>query len=111
MLRRGSALEKCGGGERRVRDSPCSAGNSLLAGLALPDSDGFALHSVLAAEGTGVSGVLGNFHLLDLFTERGTVSEKGDILTFDTGRLGPMVETDREDGLPNWDWNSRVEFT
>ena len=61
-----------------VRDSPCSAGNSLLAGLALPDSDCLALHSVFAAKGAGVPGVLGNLHFLDLLTERGTVSGRTD---------------------------------
>ena len=63
-----------------VRDSPCSASNSLLTGPALPDSDCLALHRVFAAEGAGVSGVLGNLHLLDLLAERGTVSGKADIL-------------------------------
>jgi hypothetical protein len=57
-----------------VRDSPGTTGNGLLAGLALPDSDSSALDGVLSAEGAGVAGVLGDFHLLDLLTERGTVS-------------------------------------
>lgn len=33
-----------------------------------------ALDGDLSAEGAGVLGVLGDFHLLDLFSERGTVS-------------------------------------
>jgi hypothetical protein len=57
-----------------VRDSPGTTGNGLLARLALPDSDSSALDGVLSAEGAGVAGVLGDFHLLDLLTERGTVS-------------------------------------
>ena len=63
-------------------DSPCTAGNGLLAGLALPDTDCLTLHGVLnkrqldsspvarktfisclAAESAGVSRVLRDFHL------------------------------------------------
>jgi hypothetical protein len=64
---------KEGRGEN-VRDGPGTTSNGLLAGLALPDSDSSTLDGVLSAEGAGVAGVLRDFHLLDLLTERGTVS-------------------------------------
>lgn len=48
--------------------------NSAVASLAVPDTDGVTLDSGLAAEGAGVLGVLGDFHLLDGLSERGTVS-------------------------------------
>jgi hypothetical protein len=57
-----------------IRNSPSTTSNGLLAGAALPDADSLSLDAVLAAEGAGVSGVLGDFHLLDLLTEGGTVS-------------------------------------
>jgi hypothetical protein len=57
-----------------LRDGPGSASNSLLAALAVPDTDSSALDSVLAAECANVSGVLCDFHLLHLLSERGTVS-------------------------------------
>ena len=44
-----------------------------MAALALPDSNSLALDGVLAAEGADVAGVLGDFHLLHLLTQRGTV--------------------------------------
>ena len=60
-----------------LRDSPGTTGNGLVAALALPDADSLALDGVLAAECAGVAGVLGDFHLLHLLTERGTVSVQG----------------------------------
>lgn len=48
--------------------------NSALAGLAVPDADGVTLDAGLAAEGADVLGVLGDLHLLDRLTQRGTVS-------------------------------------
>ena len=70
-----------------------TTGRGLLAGLARPDADDGALDRVLqqhntsdlsrcslnrspylAAEGAGVAGVLGDFHLLDLLAERGTIA-------------------------------------
>lgn len=48
--------------------------HDLLAGLAVPDTDGGAANAVLTAESAGVSGVLGHFLLLDELTERSTVS-------------------------------------
>lgn len=52
-------------------DGPGATGNALRAGLctAMPDSDGSALNRVLPAEGAGVGGMLGDLHLLHLFSE------------------------------------------
>ena len=61
-------------GQARVRDGVGSSSNGLLARLAVPDSGGVTLDSGLSAEGACVLGVLGDFHLLDLLTERGTVT-------------------------------------
>jgi hypothetical protein len=61
---------------RYVRDSVSSSGNGLVAGLAVPDTDGVSLDGGLSAEGADISGVLGDFHLLDLLTEGRTVSER-----------------------------------
>lgn len=44
-----------------------------MARLAVPDTDGVTLDSGLSAEGARVLGVLGDFHLLDGLSERGTV--------------------------------------
>lgn len=59
---------------RHLRHDVCTPSNSLLARLALPDSDGVALDCVLAAECADVSGVLCDFHLLHLLPQRSTVS-------------------------------------
>jgi hypothetical protein len=59
---------------RGLLQSPCSSSNSLLARPALPDANGLALNAGLAAKAAGIPGVLRNLHLLDLFSERGTVS-------------------------------------
>ena len=52
---------------RNVRDGVSATGNSLLASLAVPDADRVSLDSDLAAEGASVAGMLGHFHLLDLW--------------------------------------------
>lgn len=57
-----------------VRHSVCSSGDGLVAGLAVPDANGVSLNGGLAAESADISGVLGDFHLLDLLSEGGTVS-------------------------------------
>ena len=57
-----------------LRDSVGSAGNGLVATLALPDTNSLALDGVLSAEGADVAGVLLDFHLLHLLTQGGTVS-------------------------------------
>lgn len=54
-----------------------STGNNLVASSAVPDANGSALDVDLSAEGAGVLGVLGDFHLLDLLTEGSTVSVRG----------------------------------
>jgi len=57
-----------------IRDNVGTASDSLLAGPAVPDTGGVTLDRDLSAEGASVAGVLGDFHLLDLLTERGTVT-------------------------------------
>lgn len=57
-----------------LRDGVSTTGNSLVAALALPDTDSLALDGVLSAESADVAGVLGDFHLLHLLTQGGTVS-------------------------------------
>jgi hypothetical protein len=73
-----------------LRDGVGTTGDGLVAALALPDTNSLALHGVLSAEGADVTGVLRNFGLLDLLTQRGTVSvEKKGFWsisrTFDSG--------------------------
>lgn len=57
-------------------DRPSTSSDYLGAalGFALPDADRSALHGGLAAERADVACVLGDFHLLNLLTERGTVA-------------------------------------
>lgn len=69
--------------EINLRDSPSTSGDGLAAGTALPDTNSSALNAVLAAECADVTGVLGDFHLLHLLSERGTVSIISPRLTFD----------------------------
>ena len=57
-----------------LRDGVSATGNGLVAALALPDTDSLALDGVLSAESADVAGVLGDFHLLHLLTQGGTVS-------------------------------------
>lgn len=57
-----------------VPSRSCDLRNSALARLAVPDADGVTLNAGLAAEGADVLGVLGDLHLLDRLTQRGTVS-------------------------------------
>lgn len=70
------------GGSSRGAEGPSTTGHDLLAGTALPDADGLALDRVLAAESAGVLGVLRDLDLLDLATERGTVT--GTVLSGDS---------------------------
>lgn len=81
----------------RSADDPSATSDGLSAGLAVPDADGLSLDGVLeveqtrrsigssgstlglgaahlAAESAGVGSVLGDFHLFDLLSERGTVT-------------------------------------
>lgn len=57
-----------------LRNCPRATSYCLSAALAVPDSNRVSLDAVLSAEGTDVSGVLGDFHLLDLLSERGTIT-------------------------------------
>lgn len=57
-----------------ARDSVSTAGNGSLARLAVPDTNGLAADGDLAAEGASILGVLGDFHLLDLLSQGGTVT-------------------------------------
>lgn len=57
-----------------IRHGVCSSGDGLVASTAVPDSNRVSLNGGLSAEGADVSGVLGDFHLLDLLSEGGTVS-------------------------------------
>lgn len=52
---------------------------------ALPDPHARALDGILAAEDAPVRGVLGDLHLLDQFTQRGTVP--GTVLSGDSDLL------------------------
>jgi len=61
-------------GELDVRENVGATGDSLLARLAVPDTGGVTLDGVLAAEGAEVAGVLRDFNLLHLLTERGTIT-------------------------------------
>lgn len=56
-IRADSRLDERGYWER-LRDGVGSSGGGLVAGLAVPDTNGLALHSVLAAELAHVAGVL-----------------------------------------------------
>jgi hypothetical protein len=57
-----------------LRDGVGTTGNGLSTALAVPDTNSLALDGVLSAEGADVAGVLGDFHLLHLLTQGGTVS-------------------------------------
>lgn len=58
-----------------IRQHVSSASNLLSASFAVPDSNSSSLDSVLSAEGACVSGMLCDFHLLYLFSERGTITD------------------------------------
>jgi hypothetical protein len=57
-----------------VRYGVCSTSDGLVARFAVPDSHRVSLDSCLSAEGADVFGVLGDFHLFDLLSQRCTVS-------------------------------------
>lgn len=57
-----------------LRNCPCATSNCLSAALAVPDSNRVSLDGVFTAECADVSGVLGDFHLLDLFSEGSTIT-------------------------------------
>lgn len=62
-----------------LRNGVGATGNGLVAALAVPDANSLALDGVLTAEGADVAGVLGDFHLLHLLTQGGTVSIQGEL--------------------------------
>ena len=62
------------------RNRPRAPGDRLLAALAIPDAHAVPLHRRFAAKGAGVAGVLGDFHLFDLFAEGGAVSVWGGLV-------------------------------
>lgn len=88
-----------------LRNGVGATGDGLVAALALPDTNGLALDGVLAAEGADVAGVLGDFHLLHLLTQGGTVSVGilsifgsylcGRFSSEDHGRLSAVSRTGR----------------
>lgn len=57
-----------------ARDGVSTTSNGALARLAVPDTGSVSSDGGLAAEGAGVLGVLGDFHLLHLLSERGTIT-------------------------------------
>lgn len=66
-----------------------TAGDDLVARLALPDAGDGTLHAVLAAEGAVVLGVLRDFDLLHDLTERRTVTRA--VLATDTNFLSALA--------------------
>ena len=80
----GSASEELKGNHSRHR--PRAASDGLLAAPAAPDADAVSLDRRLAAKGARVAGVLADFHLLDLFAERGAVSAVPVLLDGVSGR-------------------------
>ena len=57
-----------------LRDSVGTTSCDLLATRALPDTGRVTLDGVLSAEGAGVLGVLGDFHLLHTLSQGGTIT-------------------------------------
>ena len=92
-----------GGGGGGV--SPGTSGDldAAVLGAAVPDADGVTLHAVLSAEGAGVLCVLGDFHLLDGFSEGGTIAST--ILADNTELLSALGHVcsfkNRPDGTQN----------
>ena len=83
-----------GGGSTGVQ----AIGTSGVAPLARPtgpDASGCPLHGSLSAEEADVLRVLGNFYLLHLLTERGTIT--GSVLSDDSNLLGALGLKRREE--------------
>lgn len=72
-----------------ARNSVGTAGDGSLAGLAVPDTGGVSSDGGLAAEGAGVLGVLGDFHLLHLLSQGGTVTVRGSSVSSWSSTLCP----------------------
>jgi hypothetical protein len=60
--------------DKYARHNVSSSSDGLVARLAVPDTGSVALNGDLSAECACVAGVLGDFDLLDLLAERGTVT-------------------------------------
>ena len=71
-----------------LRDGPCSTCHGFLTPFAFPDTNSLALDGIFAAKGAGVGGMLGDFHLFDLFTEGRSVA--GAVFTRDSDFLGTL---------------------
>lgn len=74
--------------------SVSTTSDGLLTGSTSPDTSSTSLNSFLTTEGTVVSGVLLDFQLLDLSSQRGTVTDT--VLTCDTdlfSSLSPVCST------------------
>lgn len=69
-----SSSENNSGPSLDLRNGPRASGHCLLATLAVPDSNRVSLDAVLAAKGADIASVLGDFHLLDLFSEGCTIT-------------------------------------
>ena len=61
---------------------------TLVAWLAVPDTGSGSLHGSLSAELADVLGVLRDFHLLHLLTQRGTIT--GSVLSDDSNLLSSL---------------------
>ena len=57
-----------------ARDGVSTTGDGALARLAVPDTGSLSSDGNLSAESAGVLGVLGDFHLLHLLSQGGTVA-------------------------------------
>lgn len=79
-----------------VRNSVSTASNGSLAGAAVPDTGGLSSDGNLTAESAGVLGVLGDFHLLHLLSQGGTVTIARCIsFQFVSGLLCVVVKSSR----------------
>jgi hypothetical protein len=82
---------------------PGTSSDNLLTRSASPDSNSLPPDSILATESAGVTGVLCDFHLLDLFSERGTVT--GTVFSSNADLLGAFAHFgcwDGEGNLVSW---------
>lgn len=76
-----------------VRNGVGTTGHGALARAAVPDAGGLAANSDLAAESAGVLGVLADFHLLDLLTQRSTVAAGRKLVSVDRRSLSSMLDS------------------
>ena len=70
------------------RVNPGTPSNSLATSITVPDANSCPLHGVLSAEGACVGTVLGDFHLLHSFPQRGSIS--GTVFTGDANLSGAL---------------------